>query len=84
MSLVIKKKIRTERVDVLYKQIAQWEQEGVEIFKINEYQYRIIRADHAIDFYPTSGKYYDTRKNKWGYTSVVNIIYLLFDREPHK
>jgi hypothetical protein len=79
MSLIIKRRIRNERVDTLQGWIKLWRDEGVEMFKINEYQYRIVREGHALDYYPTSGKYFDNQKNKWGFVSVPKIIDLFFD-----
>lgn len=84
MSLANKKKIREERVATLYANFKQWELEGVELFQISEYQYRLIRDGHGIDYYPTSGKYFDNKFNKWGYTTPASIIYLLFTKKPYQ
>ena len=84
MSLIIKKRIRTERIGILLKCASEWREEGVEVFKINEYQYRVIREGHAIDYYPTSGKYFDNLKNKWGYTTPLSLIDLFYAQKPYR
>jgi hypothetical protein len=74
MSLSSNKRIRDDRVKSIYNHLIDWEEKGVEIFKLTDYQYRFIKGDHQIDFYPTSGKYFDITCKKWGTTLAYKII----------
>ena len=55
-----------------------WGYIGVEIFQINQYQLRFIQGKRKIDYYPTSGKYFDMKNRKWGSCTVSQIKDLFF------
>jgi hypothetical protein len=74
MSLSTKRHIRDDRVKSIYNHLVDWEEKGIEIFKLNDYQYRFIQGHHQIDYYPTSGKYFDITLKKWGTSLAYKII----------
>jgi len=78
MKLSSKASIRADRVKSIYNHLVDWEEMGIEIFQLSKYQYRFIRLedDHRIDYYPTSGKYYDISLKKWGKSPAYKIIEL--------
>jgi hypothetical protein len=63
MSKTVKNLISNERLNNLH--IEDIERVGVEVFKINHYQYRFIKGRRRIDYYITSGKYCDLNLKKW-------------------
>ena len=65
--------IRDDRIKSIYGHLVEFKEIGIEIFKLTQYQYRFIKENHRIDYYPTSGKYHDINLNKWGYTEAFKI-----------
>lgn len=82
MSSKTNKRIRDDRVKSIYNHLVDWEELGVEIFKINDYQYRFVYGHHQIDYFPTSGKYHDLSRDKWGRSLAYKIIDLFDVPKP--
>lgn len=71
-----KKLIRNDRVKSIYNHLIDWTENDIEIFKLTDYQYRFVKGNHRIDYYPTSGKYFDITLNKRGTIPAYKIITL--------
>jgi hypothetical protein len=71
-----KKIIREDRTKSIYAHIIDLEEAGIEVFKLTSYQYRFIQGEHRIDYYPTSGKYFDINLKKWGNIPAFKLITL--------
>jgi len=69
--------IREKRINDLDIKGDNWQNLGVEIFTLTEYQYRFTQQNHVIDYYPTSGKYHDITTNKHGQIPAYDF-YKLF------
>ena len=80
MSAKSNKRIRDDRIKSFYNHLVDWKEKGIEIFKISDYQYRLIQVDtnHRIDYFPTSGKYHDISLDKWGRCMAFKIIDLFY------
>jgi len=74
-----KKQIRDDRIKSIYNHLIDWTEKDIEIFKLTQYQYRFIKGNHKIDYYPTSGKYFDITNKKWGNIPAYKLI-TLFDQ----
>jgi hypothetical protein len=72
----VKKQMRDDRVKSIYVHLIDLEENGVEVFKINDYQYRFVKGVQRIDYFPTSGKYHDITLNKWGMIPAFKLITL--------
>lgn len=70
--------IKNSRLSELSLDSDIWKKRGVEIFKIEDFQYRFIKAGKEIDYFPISGKYHDVKQNIWG-TIPAYSLYELFD-----
>lgn len=75
MSKATKEKIRNAHMAEIEK--GEWDELGIEKFCINEYQFRFVKGKNRLDYYPTSGKYFDLNLAKWGYCLVSEIQYLV-------
>ena len=67
------KLMRDDRVKSIYGHIVEFHELGIEIFKISPYQYRFVKENHRIDYFPTSSKYHDLNLGKWGYSPAFKI-----------
>lgn len=76
MSLKIKRQIRTERMNTVFGQIFELKEAGVEVFELTPYQYRLIQGNRRIDYYPTSGKYFDLNAKEWHHVPAHKILTL--------
>lgn len=65
--------IRNDRVKSIYNHLIDFTEEGIEIFKLTPYQYRFIKGFHKIDYFPTSGKYFDISLQKRGIIHAYKI-----------
>jgi hypothetical protein len=74
MSVSTNRRIRDDRVKSIYNHLIGWEELGVEIFKLTDYQYRFVLGQHEIDYYPTSGKYFDITLRRWGTSPAYKVI----------
>lgn len=72
----VKKQMRDDRVNSIYAHIIDLKEAGIESFKLNEYQYRFVKDNHRIDYFPTSGKYHDITLNKRGTIAAFKLITL--------
>jgi hypothetical protein len=72
----VKKQMRDDRTKSIYAHIVDLEEAGIEVFKLNDYQYRFVKDGHRIDYFPTSGKYHDITINKWGIIPAFKLITL--------
>jgi hypothetical protein len=72
----VKKQMRDDRTKSIYAHIVDLEEAGIEVFKLNDYQYRFVKEGHKIDYYPTSGKYHDITLNKRGMIPAFKLITL--------
>jgi hypothetical protein len=68
--------IRTQRTNTLLGSIFELQEAGIEVFELTPYQIRLIQGAKRIDYYPTSGKYCDLNKNKWGRCASHQILTL--------
>ncbi len=68
--------IRNDRVKMIYSLSILWKEHGIEIFKLTSFQYRFIKKDHKVDYYPTSGKYFDITLQERGFCPTQQIISL--------
>ena len=61
----------------IYGHLMDWEDMGIRIYMLTEYQYRFIKDKHIIDYYPTSGKYHDVTFRYWGrcYAFKINKLF---------
>lgn len=62
------------RTGELMSLLKQWPEFSFEM--LTPYQYRIYKGSYAIDYYPTSGKYYDINQKFWGIAEPAEIINL--------
>jgi hypothetical protein len=76
MSLAANKRMRDERLKSIYNHIVDWTEQDIEMFEINKYQFRFVKGEHRIDYYPTSGKYFDLNLKKWGTIPAFKLITL--------
>ena len=74
MSKATKTNIRNTRIGNIATM--DWSHLGIEIFQINAYQLRFVQKNHKIDYYPTSGRYFDINKEEWGQCGVSEIALL--------
>ena len=72
--------IRETRINDLNINCSRWNTLGVKIAALTEYQYRFTQKGHVIDYYPTSGKYFDITKNNWGEMPAYDF-YKLFQNK---
>ena len=68
--------IRNDRVKMIYSESILWKEEGIEVFEITPYQFRFIKENHIVDYYPTSGKYFDITIQERGFCPTQQIISL--------
>jgi hypothetical protein len=80
MSKITNKTMRDDRVKSIYNHLVDLEENGIEVFKLTPYQYRFVKENHRIDYYPTSGKYFDITLNKWGTLPAYKINTLFEDK----
>jgi len=73
MSSKINALIRNERIKEFNPESAIWKKLNVEIFLINKYQYRFIKEDKKIDYFPTSGRYHNINTNEWGTVPAYGV-----------
>lgn len=66
MGQKLKYKIRDGRITELKIDSEDWKKLGVEIFKVENFQYQFIQGNKIIDYYPISGKWHNYKENKWG------------------
>ena len=78
MSLKTKSKIRDDRKNILLGQIFELKEAGIEVFELTPYQFRLVQGSRKIDYYPTSGKYFDLNKKEWRFVPAHKIL-TLFD-----
>ena len=71
-----KAKFRTDRTNTIFGQIFELKEAGVEVFELTPYQYRLVQGNHKIDYYPTSGKYFDLNKKEWRFCPAHKILTL--------
>lgn len=74
MSLKTNKAIRQQRTNTLFGLIFELKESGIEVFELNPYQYRIMRGNRKIDYYPTSGKYFDLNAKEWRFCPAHEIV----------
>lgn len=74
----LNKKNRDDRVKSIYNHLIDWEEIGIKVFKLTPFQYRFIKDEHRIDYYPTSGSYFDITLRKRGSLPAFKIN-TLFD-----
>jgi hypothetical protein len=79
MSNLTKNLIRDDRVKSIYNHLVEWEELGVEIFKLSDTQYRLIKGDFKVEYYPVSSKYHIHHLNKWGQCPAYKLIELFRD-----
>ena len=72
----VNQQMRDDRTKSIYAHIVDLEEAGVEVFKLNDYQYRFVKEGHRIDYFPTSGKYHDITLKKWGNIPAFKLIAL--------
>lgn len=72
----IRKQERDDRTKSIYNHLVDFKEAGIDSYKLTDYQYRFIKEGHRIDYYPTSGKYFDITLNKWGKIPANKIISL--------
>lgn len=72
----VKKLMRDDRVKSIYAHIVDLQEDGIESFKLNDYQYRFVKNGHKVDYFPTSGKYHDITLNKRGTIPAFKLITL--------
>jgi hypothetical protein len=76
MSLKNNKKIREDRVKTMFGLIFELKEADIEVFELTPYQYRLVKGNHRIDYYPTSGKYCDLNKNEWRFCPAHKLVSL--------
>jgi hypothetical protein len=79
MGNLVKNRIRDDRVKSIYNHLVDWEELGVEIFKVSDTQYRLIKGLFRVDYYPKSSKYHINHLNKWGMCPAYKLIDLFKD-----
>ena len=68
--------VKNGRLKELAIESAQWRTIGVEIFKIEDFQYRFVKNGREIDYFPISGKFHNVKDNVWGTIPAYNFINL--------
>lgn len=63
--LIRNKIIRNDRVKTISSHFDDLKKDGVRIQLLTPYQYRFTKGKHKIDYYPTSGKYFDISLQRW-------------------
>lgn len=76
MSKAIKNIIKNKRLSIINECMPTWSNLGIEMFKINDYQYRFIKGREMIDYYITSTRYCKISGNIWGSCIPEKIIEL--------
>ena len=49
---------------------------GIKVTELTPYQIRFSLDNRKIDYYPTSGKYFDINTQKWGKIEPEKIIWM--------
>lgn len=80
MSKATRTLVRNERIKTFDPNSQYWKNIGVEIFRITQYQFRLQRGIYKIDYYPTSGKFFDIQTKKWGSIPAYDL-HKFFDAE---
>jgi hypothetical protein len=74
----LKRHNRDDRVKSIYNHLIDWEEIGIKVFKLTPFRYRFRKDEHIIDYYPTSGNYFDITLRKRGSLPAFKIN-TLFD-----
>jgi hypothetical protein len=64
---------RHSNKDIINECLPEWNEAGIELFKLTAYQWRFIKGDYKVDYYPTSERYYDHQQKLWDSISAQNI-----------
>lgn len=78
MGMKIKDIVRNSRLRELDLESDKWKSMGIEIFKIESFQYRFIQHGKEIDYFPISGKFHIVKENRWGSIPAYDF-HKLFD-----
>ena len=64
--------------------LKDWQDLGIECMSLTAYQYRLMKGSYVIDYYPTTGKYFDFQQKLWGQTEPSEVVNLFPDAIPCK
>ena len=67
---------RYSRISEILRLRTEFDNIGIECTEITPFQYLIIKGDYQIDYYPTSGKYFDINQYLWGQIEPKDFINL--------
>jgi hypothetical protein len=76
MSKATRTLVRNKRIKTFNPDSEDWKKIGVEIFRITPWQFRLQRGLFKIDYYPTSGKFFDISAKKWGTIPAFDLFKL--------
>ena len=59
--------------DIINECLPEWNEVGIELIKLTPYQWRFVKGYYQVDYYTTSGKYFDLQQKLWDSISARNI-----------